>query len=150
MCRIKNNYIILDARICYIKKNYICARDLAAFWDRGLRMQPRRGARSATWLSREFVRFYANFHNPLFPQGHLVCAQWHAGPYPRRRVTDRYCMQPDSPNGPHLTQPWLQTAPHTGALGPSTFAPRKDELNKITMINPCTYCTRKNGIQPML
>ena len=71
MCRIKNNYIILDARIRYIKKNYICARDLAVFWDRGLRMQPRRGARSATWLSREFVRFYANCHAPILKIG------WH-------------------------------------------------------------------------
>src|SRR5258707_4831088 len=60
MCRIKNNYIILDARIRYIKKNYICARDLATFWDRGLRMQPRRRAHLDTWLSHEFVRFYTN------------------------------------------------------------------------------------------
>src|SRR5713226_10211438 len=42
------------------KKDLICARDLAAFWERGLQMQPRRGARSATCLSRGWLRIYAN------------------------------------------------------------------------------------------
>src|SRR5260370_42121869 len=95
MCRIKNNYIILDARIRYIKKNYICACDLAAFWDHGLQMQPRRRARSATWLSHEFVRFYANL--PCFQ------AHEHAPPFPPQ-VAEQLFVPPTYHIGDDTTQ----------------------------------------------
>src|SRR5216684_6557450 len=48
------------------KKDLICARDLAAFWECGLWMQLRHGAYSATCLSHGWLRIYTNSHISLF------------------------------------------------------------------------------------